>query len=272
DLIITFFKIYMDDGKFTAKFIGVAGLLYLASFLLLNGLLSFGFFLMPSVNQKLDLGYLSLGTIAVAAILTFHKLNKKFPFYLIIVISILFYNSLTSYDWKNTVLKNMGDTLTIYVYFSVALFCIWINMIITKWNLKKLINKKSAWLIIPSFLANIVVLLLIVILTVRIQFLIDFGTINPDNNNNDGIIVLLFLGPVFLLVLLTNSVFIILFLLILINQLIWPLISAPIRALYEHKLIQKRGVLFAIGLLFINLSNLQILENPIVKLIKDLFK
>jgi hypothetical protein len=266
EMLTAFFERYFDGGRLTLNFIGMAGLLY-ACF--------FGCLLLLLDNAKNDespfLGifnrpqYLFYCAFLIAIVfLAYKKLNSRFPIYFMLVILGLLIITVDSIV-DSGMYPRKGIILEFYIPFVLSIICLKANIILTRWSFKILIDKKRSLLIIPLLAISMVVICGLM-----------FGAVLLLNSFDDiflgGIAIFFSFLPVALLIVITNTAFILLFLAIVANKIVFPILAEPIRALYEHNLIKNKKILAAIGFLFLFIAFPSFMDNPVMKAVKGLFK
>lgn len=262
ELVLTFFAQYFDDGKLTLNFIGISGMLYACFFLY------FGFLWEKDMLDQRFLSIFNLQYFFCCAFLivivfwAFRKLNRRWPIYFIVVTSGLVCLSVVMILAGNGLLQVFEFILSPFTF---SIFCFKLNIVISKWNIKILINKKGRLLVIPT---------LALIMAAIFGFMCGIIWIFSVLANDEWAASILFttLIPMLLLIFITNTAFIFLFLAIAANRIIFPVMSEPIRALYEHNLIKNKKTLAAIGFLFLFLAYPSFMDSTLMKAVKDLFK
>ncbi|HZY39346.1 MAG TPA: hypothetical protein VFE53_21970 [Mucilaginibacter sp.] len=266
EILSSFFARYFDDGELTPRFIGMYGVLYICFFCYLTVLVNIikpdeGIFACIFSNPQ----YLLYCAVLIAVVfLASIKLNGRVSIYFLIVLFGLTFA--TSFTIRNYGLSSgLKFGLEFLIPFIVSIFCFKLNIMVIKWNIKVLVDKESRLLIIP---------LLAVIMTAICGFMYSifllFDMFDQDFLGS-GTVFIAFL-PVSLLIVTTNTAFIVLFLAIAANKIIFPIVAEPIRSLYEHNLIKNKKTLAAIGFLFLLIAYPSIMDNSVIRAVKDLFK
>jgi len=261
EIIGRFFDKYFDSGRLTLNFIGISGLLYVCF------LVSFMFIASSTIDEGLIQSILAYPLvllyyiIPILIVLSLYKrLNKRYPVYFFLVVILFVWGVIDG--WRDS---GVYSLLEFPMSFVITILCVKLNIMLTKWNINLLVNKKRSLLIIPS----------LALIMVALEFLI-YGMIDLlsslDHSFLGSLGVAIAFIPSVLLIVVINTAFIILFLAIAINKVVFPLVAEPIRALYEHNLIKNKKLLAAVGFLLLFIANPQLMENPVVSKIKDLFK